>query len=336
MYGLDIAIVGAGAIVEKFYLPALAKLRGKVRRIGVIDLNLAQREMIATAYDLIPFGSLEAAAAAGFRAAIIAVPNRFHAPVTHEALRLGMDVLVEKPLADSHDEAKEMVDLAANAGRILAVNQTRRLFGTSRFIRDAIAAGTYGELRSVRYEEGAPFKWTSVDGAYTQTNLGRVGVIADLGSHVLDVIAWWTDGMVGLVRCRHDGWAGPEAFAHIELGGMAEASVKISRLGRMNNYFEVQFEDARLFGDIYNWSSINIEQQGHLTRETIDTQAKTYADMGDVLLTDFIAAVACSRDPLFPAERSIAGMKLIDDCYNRAEKFEYGWYAPSNMPGNKE
>lgn len=327
MPGLNIAIVGAGAIAEKFYLPALKKGGDMISQLSVIDINAIQREKMAKAYGLAPYASLEAAAAAGVTAVIVAVPNRFHCSVAIEAMGLGMDVLVEKPLADTAAEAQKMIDFAVSSGRILAVNQTRRLFGTSHFIRAAVVSGCFGVLKSVRYEEGAQFNWASVEGAYTRTDLGRVGVIADLGGHVIDVIAWWIGDGLEFKRCRHDGWHGPEAFAHIELGGAAEASVKISRLGRMSNTFEVVFEKARLFGDIYNWNSISIEQDGEITRKVLDTEAKVYSDMAEVLLENFSTAVLEGRAPLFPAQLSMAGMKLIDECYEKAEKFEHSWYA---------
>jgi predicted dehydrogenase len=331
---LDIVIVGAGAVAEKFYLPALNRFRGDIGRLAVVDINAAQRDKMAL-HGLVSYDSLEKAAAAGFRAAIVAVPNRFHRAVSMEAMRLGLDVLVEKPLAETGVEALEMVEFAAASGRILAVNQTRRLFGTSRFIRDVVASGEYGALKSIRYEDGVQFNWSSVDGAYTRTDLGRVGVIADVGSHVIDVIAWWTGDGLELLRCRHDGWKGPEAFAHIELGGKAEAAVKISRLGRLNNTFDVRFEDARLYGDTSNWTAINIERRGQVTRRTIDKKAKVYSDMADVLLADFIAAATERRAPLFPAQQSLAGMTLIDACYERAELFDHPWYASIVQAGRE-
>lgn len=326
MRELEIAVVGAGALAETFYLPALKALGTDFGTLAVVEVNDARREKIASDFGLKPFASLQQAAKYGIKAAIVAVPNRFHNPVAIEAMRLGMDILVEKPLAQSSVEAQEMIQTATETGRILAVNQTRRLFATSAFVRDAVLNGSYGALKSVRYEEGAQFNWASVDGAYTRSDLSRTGVIADLGSHVVDVIAWWVGGDLTLKRCRHDGLHGPEAFAHIELEGVAEASVKLSRLGRMNNIFDVQFEKARLFGDIYNWTSINIEQKGIVTRKVLDTDAKVYSDMADVLLVDFARAVTTQSAPLFPAALSLPGMRLIDDCYDKAEKFEHSWY----------
>ena len=326
MSGLEIAIVGAGAIAETFYLPALKANKAQFGSLAVVEVNEARRDKMASDFDLKPFASMQDAAKSGIKAVIVAVPNRFHKLVATEAMRLGMDVLIEKPLAQSSVEAQEMVQTAVETGRILAVNQTRRLFATSAFVRDAVLTGIFGKLKSVRYEEGAQFNWTSVDGAYTRTDLARTGVIADLGSHVIDVIAWWVGGDLTLKRCRHDGWRGPEAFAHIELEGTADASIKISRLGRMNNIFEVQFEKALLFGEIYNWNSLSIEQNGTITRKNLDSNAKVYSDMAHSLLSDFAKAVTERKEPLFSAALSLPGMRLIDECYDSAEKFEHSWY----------
>lgn len=75
-------------------------------------------------------------------------PNA-HYPVTMEALRKGCHVLSEKPLADSMEQAREMVDMAEQAGRIFAVIQNRRYDPRIRRVRQVIEAGRMGKITTL-------------------------------------------------------------------------------------------------------------------------------------------------------------------------------------------
>jgi predicted dehydrogenase len=62
----------------------------------------------------------------GIDAASVAVPTVAHRDVTERLLRAGVHVLVEKPIAASLSEAREMVAVAAEQSRVLAVGHTER------------------------------------------------------------------------------------------------------------------------------------------------------------------------------------------------------------------
>jgi predicted dehydrogenase len=62
-----------------------------------------------------------------------------HRRVTLDALSYGASVLTEKPLATSMDDAREMVEAADDARRLLMVSQNRRYMPTLKAFRDAVA-----------------------------------------------------------------------------------------------------------------------------------------------------------------------------------------------------
>ena len=77
-----------------------------------------------------------------------AVPEAHH-PVTLAALAYGCHVLGEKPLADSLEHAREMIDAAQQAGRTFAVIQNRRYDANIRRVRQFIESGAIGEITTV-------------------------------------------------------------------------------------------------------------------------------------------------------------------------------------------
>jgi predicted dehydrogenase len=124
-------------------------------------------------------------------AVFVGTPNQWHVPVALEAVRNGKHVLVTKPLADSDDAARELVEAAEAAGVVNMMSLSTRFADEVRYLGQLAADGElgevyYGRARSIR-RSGIP-DWS----------LGFIqaggGAFRDMGVHVLDA-AWWLLGM---------------------------------------------------------------------------------------------------------------------------------------------
>jgi predicted dehydrogenase len=95
------------------------------------------------------------------------VPTRIdlHAPMTIDALRAGADVLVEKPLAGSVEEGREMTREAIAAGRVLAVGYQDLSAPQTWEIKQSLVEGACGEIRSINVTASWPR-----DASYYQRN----------------------------------------------------------------------------------------------------------------------------------------------------------------------
>lgn len=87
-----------------------------VELVGVADPNPASGATVADYRDLL--GKMDAA--------IVAAPSSLHAALGADLLEAGVDVLMEKPLAEDVRGARRLVDLAARHGRILAAGHLER------------------------------------------------------------------------------------------------------------------------------------------------------------------------------------------------------------------
>lgn len=72
-----------------------------------------------------------------------------HCAVTCAALEAGTHVVGEKPMASSMEEARKMVETSERTGRMYMVSQSRRWEDRHQAIRDAIKAGTFGDVTTV-------------------------------------------------------------------------------------------------------------------------------------------------------------------------------------------
>jgi predicted dehydrogenase len=155
-------------------------------------------------------------------AVLVATPPRTHHAVASAALRAGKHVLVEKPLAKTAAEARDLIEIATAEGLVLMPGHTFLYSPPVNKIRDLITSGQLGEV----------YFMTS-----SRMNLGKYqsdGVICDLAPHDLSILMYLLDQPVTQVSASarsvfQDGV--PEvAFITLTFANGATANVQISWL----------------------------------------------------------------------------------------------------------
>src|SRR5262249_7853342 len=92
---------------------------------GFVDSKDATAAEVSEKLDLRRFDSV-AALAKEIDCAVVATPTVAHFAVARELMEAGCDVLVEKPITANADDARALIDLAAQRGRILQVGHVER------------------------------------------------------------------------------------------------------------------------------------------------------------------------------------------------------------------
>ena len=212
----NIALVGCGAIANRFYLQALIKRRRDFDRIWLVD---PRDSALANACAIT--GSEKAHVLSEIsdelQYVIIAAPNGTHFSLAQEALSRGAHVLIEKPFVIFPEDGRKLSNIAAARNLIIAVNQTRRLFPYTRELRRRIKIGEFGNLQSIVHNEGGKFDWPLQSGAIFAHDAQRTGVIMDMGVHVVDFYQVLCEPKWSFVAAVHDGFRGPEGLAEIKL-----------------------------------------------------------------------------------------------------------------------
>lgn len=157
---LSAVLVGCGGISASWLEPA-CKLPG-LRISGLVDINPAAAEKRRAEFaPEAKTGTDVVAMLADVRPDVVfncTIPEA-HREVTLASLAAGVHVLSEKPLADSLAAAKELVDVAQRAGRILSVVQNYRYGPDPRAVETALRSGVIGEITEVHcdFAVGAHF-----------------------------------------------------------------------------------------------------------------------------------------------------------------------------------
>jgi predicted dehydrogenase len=127
----------------------------------------------------------------------VATPNSSHFEITRAFLRAGFDVLCEKPLTTTVEEADEIVRTAREHGRICAVNYGYSGYALVRHARAMVARGDLGRIRVVVTEFAHGHHADAADAAnprvrwrYDPALAGISSIVADCGIHALHLASF--------------------------------------------------------------------------------------------------------------------------------------------------
>jgi UDP-N-acetylglucosamine 3-dehydrogenase len=112
----------------------------------------------------------------------VAVPTKFHHQVALDALEAGCHVLIEKPIAATEDQARELIACADALGHKLMVGHIVRFDPAVQALKARLETGELGRIFLVRCRRLGPFP----------ARVRDVGVVIDLATHDLDLIRYIT------------------------------------------------------------------------------------------------------------------------------------------------
>jgi predicted dehydrogenase len=185
---LRVAVVGAGAFGRNHLrvYRELEQAGAPVKLVAVVDPRESARTAAQTQYGIPGFASIEDChATVELDAASLCVPTLHHAACAQTLLAVGVDLLIEKPLASSLAEADEIVRLARELGRTVQVGHLERFNPAVRAVRGLLNRPMFFEVHRL-----SVFTLRSLD----------VDVVLDLMIHDLDVVLSLVDSPVCELR----------------------------------------------------------------------------------------------------------------------------------------
>jgi len=120
----------------------------------------------------------------------VLTPNALHYPMCKAAIAAGKHVLCEKPFTMTSAEAKELVDLAARAKIVNAIQHNLRYYPVVQQIRRMIEAGDLGEILIAQgtYSQDWLLYETDWNWRIESKSNGALRAMGDIGSHWMDMI----------------------------------------------------------------------------------------------------------------------------------------------------
>lgn len=164
-----------------------------MRERAVVDLELSKKQVFASLEDALARVRLDAA--------LVVVPLAAHAAVTRQALEAGLHVLVEKPFAETLEQARALAMLASRQARVLMVNQNYRWFPAPALARRLLHRGALGDLVACYLDFhlyfGTGYRYFFLDEP----------LLSDMAIHHFDSLRFVLDDEPVEISCHS--WAGP-------------------------------------------------------------------------------------------------------------------------------
>jgi predicted dehydrogenase len=184
-----VAVVGVGAFGRNHarIYHQLQQAGKPVRLAAVVDADVDRADATAREFGTRAFGSIEhmIRTYGEVQAASVAVPTAEHLRTARALMEAGIDVLIEKPLAATLDEAEELIRVAAKQNRVAQVGHLERFNPAVRATEALITRPMFFEVHRL-----SPFSPRSLD----------VDVVLDLMIHDLDVVLAFVNSPITEIR----------------------------------------------------------------------------------------------------------------------------------------
>lgn len=165
---VTLALVGAGNRGQT-YASWITRHADRARLVAVAEPDPGRRAAVAAHHPgVAEFGSWQDLLAAGtdVDAVIIATQDAEHAAPAIAFARAGRDLLLEKPIAPTEQECRQVVDAVTEAGVRLAVCHVLRYTPYTELLVDVLRSGVVGEIMSVEHLE--PVGWWHAAHSYVR------------------------------------------------------------------------------------------------------------------------------------------------------------------------
>lgn len=176
----------AGALSSK---PELAKA-------SAADLHIAADRAYGSFEEMI---AAEKKRPDGIQAVVIVTPNHMHFPVAKAALEAGLDVICDKPVTRTLEEALELEQLVKSSGAFFGLTHNYSGYPLVRFARELVEQGKLGKIRVVQVEYPQEWLTEAADADNKQASWrtdparsGLAGCLGDIGTHAYQLARFIT------------------------------------------------------------------------------------------------------------------------------------------------
>lgn len=188
MRSVNVGVIGVGAMGQN-HVRVYSKIKN-ANLLAISDLTKGTLSKVSKEYHMVGYVDYgNVLEMPEIEAVSVCVPTTYYYEVVMKAIEQGKHVLVEKPIAFTLDEAKEMVDAAQDAGVKLATGHVERFNPAVLEVKRLIDDGVIGEVVSASAKRVGPFP----------PRIKDVGVTIDLAIHEVDIMFYLFDSPVSRV-----------------------------------------------------------------------------------------------------------------------------------------
>jgi predicted dehydrogenase len=172
-------------------------------RASAADLHIAADRAYTSYEEML---RVEKTRADGIQAVVIVTPNHMHFPVAKACLEAGIDVICDKPVTRTLEEALELEQIVKKSGCFFALTHNYSAYPLVRYARELVEQGKLGKVRVVQVEY--PQEWLTEAAADDNKQAswrtdparsGLAGCLGDIGTHAFQLARFITQQKLSAV-----------------------------------------------------------------------------------------------------------------------------------------
>jgi predicted dehydrogenase len=237
-----VAICGLGAAARQIHIPAYRKL-SDVEVVGGCDPTVKEGDFSFPLFDSMD----EMIEKASPDILAIVTPTATHFELTKTGLQAGCHVLCEKPFMSSMEEAREIVELAEQAGKFVVVNNQYRFMNIHEVAKNSIGTPEFGDLLFMSANQTFYLSEQTEDG-WRGTDSQRT--CKEFGIHVLDLARYYFGEDPVSISARMPKGKNPDSpdylnLIQLEFSGDRVAHIVLDRLSRgPHRYLDIRLDGS--------------------------------------------------------------------------------------------
>jgi predicted dehydrogenase len=327
MEKIKLGIIGLGGIAQIIHLPILSKMNG-VEIAAVSESDSQKCKKIATKYGIRKYyrdSSEMLSESPDLHAVIIAAPTNLHRNIAIECLEAGKDILIEKPIARNHKEAKDIVESAKKNKRRVMVAMNNRFRNDMMMQRTFTKAREIGEIFYIKTgwvkPQSSNQKWI------LEKEKAGGGVFLDNGIAMLDLGMWLLgfpdvksvtstdyfhntksveDSSIAYIRFRNGTVLTIEAsWSLLREGELFYCNVYGKEGSSSINPFKIY---KKMDGNLYNITPKKIAMPSNVFKKSYEYE-----------LQHFVGAVRGNHNIISSGEEAVKVMEIADAVYKSAK-----------------
>lgn len=333
---IRVGVIGCGGMA-KSHAARLESVLDRIDITAVVDLEKERAQAVA---DLLPCDPIVETdykkVIDAVDAMLVVLPHHLHHPVTIECLKAGKHVLVEKPMANSHEECVDMIKTARKMDKVLMVAYCMRFHPLVLKFKEYLDNKTYGDVFQLsiwteQHTEREPDNWIC------KADQVGGGQFFSHGCHYLDLMLW----MLGTpVRGLHIGtnkctpWMEKEGTSNVtiefENGVLGYHFGTWGARGTKLKYsFQAHCEQGMLEIDLAAGQLIfHGDAKAHVPgvhddgQKSVVLYEEPHCKPTEVEMAHFIDCIETGQKPLTDGVSSLEGLDIIWKLYEAEEKHE--------------
>ncbi len=257
----NIAILGCGKVAH-LHAKAIQNLENAELK-GVWSRTSKTAEDFGDRYGIASYSTIdELISSEKIDLAIICTPHPFHLQPVKEAAHAGANILVEKPLAATLEDADQIIDICETANVKLGVVSQRRWYEPVMRVKQAIENGkigkpVFGTINMLGWRDEAYYEADEWRGTW---DMEGGGVLVNQAPHQLDILIW----LMGDIDEVYGQWKNLN-HPYIEVEDTAVAIVKFKN-GGIGNIVVSNSEKPGIYGKVHvhgeNGASVGVQTDG--------------------------------------------------------------------------